>query len=344
MHNLNVVVYYHYPCHDGYLAQLIVKRCLSKAANVTTVPLQHGAKHAWDFSAILPNTTVMFVDIAPTSEMLAELELHPNVEMVSVWDHHIDFRNAYPEPWKTTALPNWFGVVISHLRYSSKTTFWWCNDISGCRLAAIGCGHWLTENANRLPSLDIEQESEFAALMYNHPIVQHASDYDTWTKALPNTDAVFAYYRNYKYEDVAKWDALIDRITEFDTPGYNHIVQQGKAMNEAMFTLAEKLATGNSPIEKTITIQSETYKGVIVNAYGLLANDVGEIFRTQLGYDFAVMYSINPTHISLSIRSRPGVPSNEIAQIWGGGGHAGSAGAGIVGEDRIPWLLEWAML
>lgn len=338
----NVYVFYHYPCHDGFLAQLLIKRIIGDAASIITYPLQHGAPEKPDLSLIQPDSAVLFVDIAPKPEMLAELEATENVKTINVWDHHIDFRNIYDKvaPWKAQILPNFFDITIEHARPSKKTTLWFCNEISGSKLAPIAAFWWAQQNE---PSPALQQAiGDVAAVMYTHPIVAHASDYDTWTKAYPNTDAVFAYYRNYKYDDEAPWHQLLDRITSFDQPGYRDIVMKGESMLYAIQTLVEKLADGETPREAEITVPSGTYNGVVCNAYSLLANDLGDEFRNR-GYDFAIMYNITPTKISLSIRAREGVPANEIAQKWGGGGHAGSAGAGIVGTTAmVYWLKEFA--
>lgn len=337
----NVYVFYHYPCHDGFLAQLLIKRILSSYATVTTCPLQHGSKDEPDLSLIAPGSDVVFVDIAPKPEFLAQLDAHENVASINVWDHHIDYRNVYKShTWKPQILPNFFDITIEHARVSEKTTLWFCNEISGSKLAPIAAGFWNEQHAD-----NIEMQLTIcnrAAEMYTHPIVTHASDYDTWTKAYPNTDAVFAYYRNYKYDDEAPWNQLLDRITSFDQPGYRDIVMKGESMLYAIQTMVEKLADGETPRETSIAVPSGTYNGVVCNAYSLLANDLGDEFRNR-GYDFAIMYNITPTKIALSIRAREGVPANEIAQKWGGGGHAGSAGAGIVGTTAmVHWLKEFA--
>lgn len=337
----NVYVFYHYPCHDGFLAQLLIRRILKGYATVTTCQLQHGAKDEPDLSLIKPGSDVLFVDIAPKPEFLARLDAHENVATINVWDHHIDYRKVYKDyEWKAQILPNFFNITIEHSRVSEKTTLWFCNEISGSKLAPIAAWFWAFQSNWSLE--DQEMIGEEAAAMYTHPIVVHASDYDTWTKAYPTTDAVFAYYRNFKYEDEAPWHQLLDRITAFDQAGYRDIVMKGESMLEAIQSMAEKLADGETPRELDITVPSGTYSGVICNAYSLLANDLAEAFRER-GYDFAIMYNITPTKIAISIRSKPGIPANEIAQKWGGGGHAESAGAGIVGTTKmIHWLKEFA--
>lgn len=341
MSKLNVYVFYHYPCHDGFLAQLLIKRLIGDAATITTCPLQHGAPVGPDLSLIQPDSAVLFVDIAPKPQLLADLEANENVVSINVWDHHIDFRKAYDVQWKAQILPNFFDITMELARPSIKTTFWFCNEISGSKLAPIAAWWWAHTNIAN-PNIE-DAIGDCAAIMYTHPIVVHASDYDTWTKAYPTTDAVFAYYRNFKYDDEAPWHQLLDRITSFEQQGYRDIVTKGEAMLYAIRTMVEKLAEGETPRPLTISVPSGTYTGVVCNAYSLLANDLAEVFRDQHGYDFAIMYNVTPTKIALSIRSRPGIPANEIAQKWGGGGHAESAGAGIVGMTKmIHWLKEFA--
>lgn len=331
----NVVVYYHAPCHDGFLAQLVIARLLHEFANVVTIPLGHGPKRTWDMNVYndISDALVMFVDIAPHQAMLDELVNHTNITEVQVWDHHIDYFNAYAtgNPWKDVYLSNYFNVTLSIKSDHPKVKLHFCNDISGSKLAPIAAG-WFLMNQNN------EDAIFEAAQMFNHPIVQHASDYDTWQKKLPHTDAVFAYYRNYSYDDVDKWHQLLDRITSFDTSGYRDIVNKGEAMIEAIESLAAKLCEGDTPQELELEVAGERFHGVIMNAYGLLANDTGHYMISTKGYDFAVMFNVEPTNISISIRSRPGCPANEIAKLWGGGGHAGSAGAGISGDARYDWL------
>lgn len=338
----NVYVFYHHPCHDGFLAQLLIKRILNYDATVVSHPLSHGAPLQPDLSGIPEDASVLFVDIAPKPELLAELEAHPNVKSIDVWDHHIDFRNAYEVEWgNSIRIPDSFGVQLESARVSEKTAFYFTNEISGSKLAPIAAFWWAVVTRS-LTSVARQAVLELSTSCYAHPIVVHASDYDTWTKAYPHTDAVFAYYRNFKYDDEAPWHQLLDRITSFESAGYRSIVDKGEAMLYAIQTMVEKLADGDTPKPIDITVPSGTYSGVICNAYSLLANDLAEVFREQ-GYDFAVMYNVTPTKIALSIRSKPGIPANEIAQKWGGGGHAESAGAGIVGSTKmIHWLKEFA--
>lgn len=346
-----LVVYYHSPCHDGFLAQLVIQRVLGDLVDVQPVPLGHGPKCTWDTAIFtVPDTTVFFLDIAPHPAMLEELVAVDTIEEIQVWDHHIDFRTMYGDAqWKEVHLTNYFGITLQTASTHPKVKFHFCNDISGSRLAPIAAGQWITANpeAAEASGTTMEIVQDHAGTMYNHPIVQHASDYDTWQKKLPHTDAVFAYYRNYNYADVAKWHKLLDRITAFDTPGYRDLVTKGAAMIEAIETLAEKLADGDTPKPTSLTINVDgvlcTYHGVICNAYSLLANDVGQIMRNR-GYDFAIMFNVEPKNISLSIRAKPGVPANLIAKLWGGGGHAGSAGAGISGADRIKWLEQYVFV
>ncbi len=343
----NIVVYHHHPCHDGFLAQLIISRALSKYTTVTSIPLSHGSKRTWDVSVIPENTDVMFVDIAPHHEMLEELRACKNVRSIQVWDHHIDFREMYKDAaWNPSPLINHFHVTLEVAKLDLNTTLVFCNDISGSRLAPIAAGFWLSREMSTLiaagfDSGDVQSTIDHVSVdVYDHPIVQHASDYDTWQKKLPHTDSVFAYYRNYKYDDVERWHKLLDRITDFNSPGYRDIVMKGEAMQDAMTSLAEKLCDGDTPKPLSLMVEGVTYNGVVANAYSLLANDVGQIMRDR-GYDFAIMFNVEPNVIALSIRSQPGVPSNKIAQLWGGGGHAGSAGAGITGDARIEWLKQY---
>ena len=343
----SIVVYYHSPCHDGFLAQLIIQRALSKFTKVSTIPLSHGSKRTWDVGVIVEQSLVLFVDIAPHQEMLSELTASDNVTEIQVWDHHIDYRTSYGDlVWTNCEMPHHFHARFELAGANSKTTLVFSNDISGSRLAPVAAGFWLTRNIELLVSNGFDRGEVQAAIdhvsvnVYEHPIVQHASDYDTWQKKLPHTDAVFAYYRNYKYDDVDRWHKLLDRITDFDSPGYRDIVMKGEAMLEAMTSLAEKLCNSDTPKPMSLTIDGVTYNGVVTNAYSLLANDVGQIMRER-GYDFAIMFNVEPNVIALSIRSKPGVPSNKIAQLWGGGGHAGSAGAGITGDARAEWLNQY---
>lgn len=353
----NLVVYYHSPCHDGFLGQLVISRLLSDYANVVTVPLGHGPKRSWDTSIFTnPQTTVFFVDIAPHPAMLDELIAVENISEIQVWDHHIDFRTMYGDAvWNEVPLTNYFNVTLQTAAPHPKVKFHFCNDISGSRLAPIAAGHWVHDNpwavlqCKGADEFEVIAAQEAAAIMYNHPIIQHASDYDTWQKKLPHTDAVFAYYRNYNYADIGKWHELLNRITSFDTAGYRNLVQKGEAMIEAIETLAEKLCAGETPRPTVLSVPNENgdevlYQGVICNAYGLLANDVGEIMRTKYNYDFAIMFNVEPNTIALSIRTKPGVPANSIAKLWGGGGHAGSAGAGISGDARIAWLNQYVFV
>lgn len=295
-----------------------------------------------------PDTTVMFVDIAPHPAMLDELSACSNIKEIQVWDHHIDFRTGYDLDWKKVRLSNFFNLPFELASPNSKTKFHFCNDVSGAKLAPIAAGYWASTNPKAITAaggddVDLEQVVADAAAMFNHPIIQHASDYDTWQKKLPHTDAVFAYYRNYRYEDVDQWHQLLNRITSFDSPGYRTMVQKGEAMIEAITALAHRLCDGETPKPCVLMVEMEDgverlLQGVVCNAYGLLANDVGEIMRTKHNYDFAIMFNIEPNVIALSIRAKEGIPANAIAKKWGGGGHAGSAGAGITGDARMEWL------
>lgn len=337
----NIHVFYHHPCHDGFLAQLLITRLLGAYATITCAPLQHGPKRVYDITSIEAGSEVLFVDIAPHDEMLEDLEKCENVKSIHIWDHHIDTYTRFSgvRSWAPVDMGNYFGVTMQLMRTNPKTSIWFCNDISGCKLAPIAAGFWANINIDDQDVVSCINGE--AARAFNHPIVVHGSDYDTWRKEYKHTDAVFAYYRNYGYEDVQKWHDLLDRITDTSSRGYEDLVKQGGAMIQAIESLCVKLADGDTPKPLQLEVGGVTYNGVVCNAYSLLANDLGQIF-TERGHDFTITYNITPTQLSGSIRTRKGVPANEIARLWGGGGHAGSAGFGIAGSEAVmDWLKRY---
>ena len=91
----HLVIFYHHPCNDGYLAACALKQQLDTAAwgSVRYIGITHSElarlAQQYDQSAHIRSTTthVLFVDICPRQEVLKWL-VHDKSQTVAILDHH----------------------------------------------------------------------------------------------------------------------------------------------------------------------------------------------------------------------------------------------------------------
>lgn len=174
--------------------------------------------------------------------------------------------------------------------------------------------------------------------------IKYVSDYDTWTKRLPYCDE-FNYGVMAKVNSVesvilssfiAKQSELYIRKDEKEA--IDVIIEAGKNIMEYLKMSNAKLVKSNAYVisMRIPRLIKCTFNCIMLNASGnsLVFGDT--LFEPDI--DFGICYTYNGEEYKYSIYKNPKsdipINSNDIAEIFGGGGHKGAAGF------RLPTRLE----
>lgn len=166
---------------------------------------------------------------------------------------------------------------------------------------------------------------------YFHPgttpplLLLYVQDRDLWRKALPYNEEVIL--------------ALTSRPQTFEE--WNQLAATGE---EGIATLAQEGTIIRRYVDQKTTYLAERpprarlfgYDVPCVNCPGFLASDVGHLLGE--GEPFAATYTVSPTRVIVSLRSRPdGINVAALAERAGGGGHFHAAGFSFPLEaDEFP--------
>lgn len=139
-------------------------------------------------------------------------------------------------------------------------------------------------------------------------------DRDLWKFELPETKDIIAGIGSYPME-LGLWEQWVDDAR------LDSIKYEGRAINRYRQEVYNKIA--HSAVKE---VSWNGTKGVMLNAPGLFASDLGDYCST--GTFVLSWYENNNNQMICSVRSKPGSPvtANEIAKHYGGGGHEHASG------------------
>lgn len=183
---------------------------------------------------------------------------------------------------------------------------------------------------------DNDRSGATIAWTYFHPDVamprfmKYLEDGDLYRFALPETESLFTYLITEPY-DFKRWDEMSNALED----------------DNARAALLAKATTYGEQYEKLCAIAVEAAKQVRFEGYECyFANSLPSItMRSHIGsllYEkfppIALVVSAHPDGFGVSIRSNGSVDVSKLAEKYGGGGHAGSAGFFIPNGHEIPWV------
>lgn len=147
-------------------------------------------------------------------------------------------------------------------------------------------------------------------------IVQYVQDRDLWTRELPYTDEVTAFLQAQEFQ-FSKWDAI---SWQFDN-AFQSVIEQGSVVLQYKDMQIKRAVKAGSECE----VEIHGLKGRVVNCNVHFSEVAGQLAE---GYDFGCAYFRRyDGRWQYSLRSRKGgADVSELAQKFGGGGHAAASG------------------
>ncbi|MHB0865406.1 MAG: DHHA1 domain-containing protein [Minisyncoccota bacterium] len=182
---------------------------------------------------------------------------------------------------------------------------------------------------------DKERSGATIAWSYFHPetplprLMQYLEDGDLYRYALPETRDVFSYL-TVQPDDFAVWDTIMQKL-EDDTAKVE-LLAKAAAYTE-YFELLAKLS-----VEAAKKVRFEGHKCYFTTAMPSITmrSYVGDELYKKFP-PLALIVSAHPDGFGVSIRGDGSVDVSVIAQKYGGGGHARSAGFFIPNGTEMPW-------
>lgn len=281
------VIYHGGGCRDGFCAAWLFHLAFPDA---TFVPANYGDA--------LPDVAGQRVFIADFSyPRPAMLDLLRRAHAVTVLDHHktaeAELRGLAAD-WRDREPAGEPPVIVFEM------------NRSGARLAwTYLYGHQL------LPAAWMDEDSTGYSLGFAPWLVDYTEDRDLWRWKLPRSREVNAAIRSYPL-DFDTWDSL-------SQCGPLDIAPAGEAI------LRSESQTIAAHVRHAREIDLAGHRVLAVNATTLQSEIAGEL---ATGRPFGVCYFDRGDGVRVySLRSRgSGVDVSEIAQRFGGGGHAQAAG------------------
>jgi len=195
------------------------------------------------------------------------------------------------------------------------------------------------EDLEGLPFAHFDMEMSGAVMAWKHfhrtpvpYILELIQDRDLWTFKHPETRHLTAAL-------YAKYDegiSLIRRVADADSHGLRVLIDQGIMLNNIFDKEVKQY------VEDPLEITLHGYKGLVVNAPGRYASEVGHHLADISGTFGGIFYLINKNKTwAFSLRSVKGgaVDVSAIAGSFGGGGHFNAAGCSLTTEQFIASLI-----
>ena len=184
-------------------------------------------------------------------------------------------------------------------------------------------------------TFDLNRSGARLAWDHFHPgapppiMIEHIQDRDLWSWKVPGTREYLAAL-DYEGYDFERWLKVLN-MTESEQM---HFMERGKAMNDQLQALCEEIADPQSAMPVVI----QGHRGLMVNASPQFTSEVGNILALRSG-TFGMVWRLDTSReIKVGLRSVAPFDVEQIARIFGGGGHP-QASAFRIAIDKLPDLL-----
>ncbi len=159
---------------------------------------------------------------------------------------------------------------------------------------------------------DLTHCGSYLAWKYFHPhqeipqFIHLIEDFDLFQMKLENTSY---FYRglNLQYKDFRDFNLLEDEVY------LSELIAQGKILQKYFMTQVTSL------LKNKIDCSIDGVKGLMLNAPGIFASEIGHILSKET--NFVMIWSQSKDMIKCSLRSSPDFDCSVIAKKFGGGGH-----------------------
>jgi uncharacterized protein len=157
-------------------------------------------------------------------------------------------------------------------------------------------------------------------------LLLHIEDMDLWTFRLPQTKKVAAYLDTQPF-DFKVWSGLVKAM---ESPHRRkQLLEKGALILKYQEKVIQELLGKAEPVEfmghRVLALNSPVF-----------ASETGGILAEEMP-PFAIVWRETHGDLRVSLRSRNDFDVSVIAQKFGGGGHAQSAGFTLPGGTPLPW-------
>jgi len=288
-------VIYHGGCVDGFTAAALLRQVYPYAV-----------LHAARYQEAPPDVSgeVVIADFSYPPAVLTEIAARPNVDRVTMLDHHQTTRDQIAEQ----GMPEGVDVVLDMDRSGARITFDWLRDVRTADVALSGSGvaGWET-------------------------LVDYVQDRDLWRFALDDSREVTAYI-NAAPMTLDRWAALAVEVRD----EHDIVVRCGQAVLDRNRVLLDQM-------RETVAVAEIGGFPVPVTAspYGLGSDFAGEVAATS-PHGIGGYYIDYPGFRQFGLRSTDTGPDVQaIARTFGGGGHVHASGFKIDRATGHPLLADF---
>lgn len=168
---------------------------------------------------------------------------------------------------------------------------------------------------------------------YFHPgvpapkLLQYVEDGDLYRHALPHAHQVlsYCYMQPFTFQD---WEKLIPELE--DPKRFAEIVAIGQAYTDHSVYLVQEIA------KRAELVTFEGYTVYLASCSKFHASFVGHTLAKKKG-PLALIATVKPDHLRVSMRGDGSVDLTKIAQKYGGNGHPNAAAFSIPLGEPVPW-------
>lgn len=307
-----VTVIYHADCLDGFGAAFAAWLRFGDRASYR--PMHHG--QPWAMADIAGHDVFVLDFSFPPATLNEMAGVAASVTQI---DHHL----SALKDWS----PHLDGSAIGHQAYRSPELplqLIFNLDKSGARLA---WEHFHPETP--LPHL-----------------IRHIEEQDLW-RFQPDITRPFCRALRLQAFDFPAWHALLQETGSTESPRYQAMLTQGRAIDQFFEKEVRLLAGGQQARlakirgEPADELQARRHglpiivdgpsawlasTGLAVNANALFASELGNLLAEQSGSWGLVWHLAGDGEVKVSLRAKGAVDVAEIARRYGGGGHRNAAG------------------
>lgn len=149
-------------------------------------------------------------------------------------------------------------------------------------------------------------------------LIGFIEDRDLWKFKYEGTKAIHEVL-SLKPKSFDQWNRFANRIEQ--PSGYIDAVHEGELIRVHTLNLCDKIIN-----EGVRPISINGVEGLVCNAPGIFASEIGSILATRHGGYGASYVHLSDGSVKFSLRADGNIDVSEIAKSFGGGGHANSSG------------------
>lgn len=342
--NFPDVVFYHFPCADGFTARWVMQSffdrlCADFRSDVHPEEFDDIVFVPYNYEKTLPTYAglhVLFVDCSPATDELTRTLL-TECASVTVIDHHktaferlsdleqVQVHSVYEcQPWNKR---RGLYCVLNNTASGAKLTFKYFLESYYYSLYLLN----VEKSAYQLlTTVEVLKELHHSQSM----LVNYVSDRDTWAFKEYKSKLVNEYLLAIPY-DMEEYNLAADRlVNDFDTVVAIGTVLAQKRLKDTTELLKFVAFT------ETVVSGNTTYLITFANMPYMMVSDAADIVCTTENHLFVAFYIDKNDEYVISLRSRgTKIDVSKLAAKYGGGGHFNAAGCrSALYPPSMTWL------